>query len=312
MRIAFFGTGEIAIPAFRRLIEAGPKPVLLVTQPDKPVGRHHVLTPPAIKTVAVEAGIPVLQPEKVRDAIEDLAAYDMDLMIVMAYGQILPVKLIKLPRIACINLHASLLPRYRGAACIQAAIDAGDAETGITVMHVVKQLDAGDIILAKAIPILPGETGGHLHDRLADVAAEAMAEAIEPLFTGAATRTPQDENLVSYIPKLEREDGHLDFTQTATELERRIRAYDPWPGTYVLVREDGKERRLKVFPQTEVVESSLGVGQIDASEGSLVIGCGAGALKLLEVQPEGARRMPVSDYLRGKKPEAVISDREAK
>ncbi|BCU79054.1 methionyl-tRNA formyltransferase [Luteolibacter sp. LG18] len=306
MRVAFFGTGEIAIPAFRRLIEAGPKPVLLVTQPDKPVGRHHTLTPPAIKTVALEAGIPVLQPEKVRDALEELAGYDIDLMVVMAYGQILPLKLIKLPRLACINLHASLLPRYRGAACIQAAIDAGDSETGITVMHVVKQLDAGDIILAKSIPILPGETGGQLHDRLADVAAEAMAEALEPLASGTAPRVPQDEALVSYIPKLEREDGRLDFALSAIELERRIRAYDPWPGTYLTVSEDGKERRLKVFPQTEVIENGPGAGEIDLSTGSLVIGCGQGALKLLEVQPEGARRMSAADYLRGRKPERVL------
>ncbi|MFD0894814.1 methionyl-tRNA formyltransferase [Luteolibacter ambystomatis] len=308
MRIAFFGTGEIAIPAFRRLIEAGPAPVLLVTQPDKPVGRHHTLTPPAIKTVALEAGIPVLQPEKVRNAIEELAAYDIDLMVVMAYGQILPLKLIKLPRIACINLHASLLPRYRGAACIQAAIDSGDEETGITVMHVVKQLDAGDIILAKSIPILPGETGGHLHDRLAGVAADAMADALQPLAAGTASRTPQDENLVSYIPKLEREDGRLDFTKTANELERRIRAYDPWPGTYVVIREDGKERRLKIFPPVEVVEGTPGTGEIDTSSGSLLIGCGEDVLKLLEVQPEGARRMNVSDYLRGRKPERIIPD----
>jgi len=305
MRVAFFGTGEIAIPAFRRLIEEGPRPVLLVTQPDKPVGRHHVLTPPAIKTLALEAGIPVLQPEKVKDALGELAAYEMDLMVVMAYGQILPSKLIKLPKLACINLHASLLPRYRGAACIQAAIAAGDAETGITVMHVVRQLDAGDIILAKAVVIGEHETGGELHDRLAELAPEAMSEGIRELAAGTAPRTPQDEALVSYIPKLEREDGRLDFTRPAEELERLIRAYDPWPGTFTVVREDGKEKRLKVFPPVEVIESDLAAGVIDTAEGSLVIGCGKGALKLLEVQPDGSKRMAAADYLRGKKPEGV-------
>jgi methionyl-tRNA formyltransferase len=301
MRIAFLGTGEIAIPSFQRLIAEGMKPVVLVTQPDKPVGRHHTLTPPAIKTVAIEAGIPVLQPEKVREAIEELAALDLDLMVVMAYGQILPKKLIALPKIACINLHASLLPKYRGAACIQAAIEAGDSETGITVMHVVKALDAGDIISAKSIAIGEQETGGELHDRLAELAPEAMWEAIEQLASGTATRMPQDEAQVSYISKLDRDHGRLDFSRPATELERQIRAYDPWPGTFTVLTEAGKERRLKVFPPVEVVDRNLPPGEWEMSAGQLVVGCGQGALRLTQVQLDGARRMSAEEFLRGRK-----------
>jgi methionyl-tRNA formyltransferase len=306
MRIAFFGTGEIAIPSLQRLINEGHPPVVLVTQPDKPVGRHHVMTPPAIKVLAQEAGIPVLQPEKVRDAIPELEEYRIDLMVVMAYGQILPMKLIELPRIACVNLHASLLPRYRGAACIQAAIDAGDTETGITVIHVVKKLDAGDIIHAEKLPILPNETGGQLHDRLAMLAPEAMMKAIASLETGTSERVVQDDALVSYIPKLERENGHLDFSMTADSLERRIRAYDPWPGTYFTSSDHGKERRIKVFPPVEVLTSGPEQGTIQTSDGSMIVGCGDGALRLLEIQPEGSRRMNAQDYLRGRKPGSGI------
>jgi methionyl-tRNA formyltransferase len=301
MRIAFLGTGEIAIPAFKRLIAEGMKPVVLVTQPDKPVGRHHTLTPPAIKTVALEAGIPVLQPEKVKESIDELAELDLDLMVVMAYGQILPKKLITLPKIACINLHASLLPKYRGAACIQAAIEAGDAETGITVMHVVKALDAGDIILAKSIPIGEKETGGELHDRLADLAPEAMWEAIGQLTSGTASRTPQDESQVSYISKLERDHGRLDFSRSAVELERQIRAYDPWPGTFTVFTDGGKERRLKIFPPVEILDRDLSPGEWEMADGNLLVGCDKGSLRLQDIQLEGSRRMKTEEFLRGRK-----------
>lgn len=302
MRVAFLGTGEIAIPAFRRLIAEGPRPVVLVTQPDKPVGRHHVLTPPAIKTVALEAGIPVLQPERIRDIHDDLAALDLDLVVVMAYGQILGRKLIEMPSMACINLHASLLPRHRGAACIQAAIAEGDAESGISVMHVVRALDAGDVILTRTIPILPGETGGSLHDRLAELAPDALSDAIRLLVSGNAPRTPQDESQVTHISKLERDDGLLDFSRTAIELERIIRAYDPWPGTFMNVLENGKPRRLKIFPPTDALDRGLPPGEIEVMDGAITVGCRGGSLRLHWVQPEGSKRMAVSDYLRGRLP----------
>jgi len=298
MRLIFIATGDIALPSFRHLLENGPRPLALVTQPDKPVGRHLTLTPPAIKVEALAAGIPVYQPEKIGDITADLVALDPEVLVVMAYGQILRKNILTLASRAIINLHASLLPKYRGAACIQAAIDAGDAESGITVMHVVRQLDAGDMIVTRAIPIAPDETGGTLHDRLADLAPLAMAEALDKL----ETRIPQDESASSYISKLEREDGKIDWKQDAAAIERRIRAYDPWPGTFTLAIEGGQAKRLKIFPPMEVVSQDLNPGEI-STDGGLIVGCGTGAIRLENVQPDGGRRMSAADYLRGRKPE---------
>ena len=304
MRLIFIATGDISLPSFRHLLEHGPRPLALVTQPDKPVGRHQVLTPPAIKIEALAAGIPVFQPEKIGDITAELAALDPELLVVMAYGQILRKDILTLASKAIINLHASILPKYRGAACIQAAIDAGEEETGITVMHVVRQLDAGDVILIKTIPIALDETGGTLHDRLALLAPEALSEAIAKLSDGTAVRIPQNDSLSSYISKLERDDGRLDWTQLAAHIARRIRAYDPWPGTFTLALEGEKEKRLKIFPPTELVHHILAPGEIANIEGHLIVGCGKGSLRLENVQPDGGRRMSAGDYLRGRKPES--------
>lgn len=303
MSLVFIATGDIALPSFRRLLADGPRPLALVTQPDKPVGRHQTLTPPRIKTEALAAGIPVLQPVKIGHIAAELAALEPDILVVMAYGQILRDDILQLPRLAIINLHASLLPKHRGAACIQAAIDAGDAQTGITAMHVVRELDAGDIILAKSIPIAADETGGTLHDRLADLAAEVLTETLPLLASSTAPRLPQDPALVSYIPKLDREHGRIDWSMDAAAIERRIRAYHPWPGTFTNAIEDGQAKRLKVFPFTKVHTTGPAPGDIDTGSGNLIIGCGRGALEILDVQPEGGRRMAAADYLRGRKPE---------
>ena len=305
MRLIFIATGDIALPSFRHLLANGPHPLALVTQPDKPVGRHQVLTPPAIKVEALAAGIPVFQPEKIGDAIDDLAALEPELLVVMAYGQILRKNILTLASKAIINLHASILPKYRGAACIQAAIDAGDSETGITAMHVVRELDAGDVILIKSIPIAADETGGTLHDRLALLAPEVLAEAIAKLSDGTAARVPQDASLSSYIPKLERDDGKIDWTRDAAAIERRIRAYDPWPGTYTMAMEDGRSKRLKIFPPAEVLDHALTPGEIANIDGQFIIGCGTDALRIENVQPDGSRRMSAADYLRGRKPASV-------
>ncbi len=305
MRLIFVATGDIALPAFRHLLENGPRPLALVTQPDKPVGRHQTLTPPAIKTEALAAGIPVYQPEIIGDATEELRALDPEILVVMAYGQILRENILTLASRAIINLHASLLPKYRGAACIQAAIDAGDAESGITAMHVVRQLDAGDIILTKSIPIAADETGGTLHDRLALLAADVLAETLTLLADGTAPRIPQDPALVSYIPKLDRDHGRIDWTQPAAAIERRIRAYEPWPGTYTTAIEGGKEKRLKILPPATIADLTLAPGEISTEGCKLIVGCGHQALELTTVQPDGGKRMPAADYLRGRKPERL-------
>lgn len=297
-RVVFLGTGDIAIPAFQMLVDQGLKPVALVTQPDRPVGRRQtLLTPPKLKEHALTAGIPVLQPENIREteALDEIEALHADLMIVMAYGQILPKRLLAMPRIACINLHASLLPLHRGASCIQAAIDAGDAETGITIMHVVPKLDAGDIILSEHIPLGPDATGGVIHDQLAELAPLALERAIHVLLNGTATRTIQDESLVTYAPKLERHDGVLDWTQSAELLDRRIRAYDPWPGTTTTL--EGK--RVKIFPPVEIVDAVGEPGTLLAIDTGLTIACGHQALRVHSLQPEGKQRMAAGDFARG-------------
>ncbi len=306
MRLVFIATGDIALPSFRYLLGHGPRPLALVTQPDKPVGRHQTLTPPAIKNAALAAGIPVYQPEKIGDATERLAALDPEVIVVMAYGQILRKNILTLAGRAIVNLHASLLPKYRGAACIQAAIDAGDAESGVTSLHVIREVDAGDVIVARSIPLAKDETGGTLHDRLADLAAVVLAETLTKIAAGTAPRHPQDTALFSYIPKLERDHGRLDWSQPAAALERRIRAYDPWPGTFTLAIEGGKETRLKIHPPTIVVDGVLAPGEISTEGGNLTVGCGEGALEIPSVQPEGGKRMSAADYLRGRKPQRFV------
>jgi methionyl-tRNA formyltransferase len=301
-RVIFFGSGEIAIPSFTRLIEAGPRPLALVTQPDKPAGRHRELTPPPIKRIALAAGIPVLQPESVRDpaSLDALRALAPDLIVVMAYGQILPKALIAIPRLGCVNLHASLLPRHRGASCIQAAIDEGDAETGVTVMHVVPKLDAGDIIHALATPILPDETGGSLHDRLAGIAADALAAALPGLLDGSSGRVPQDPERSTYAPKMDRDDGRIDWSWDAGRIARRIRAYDPWPGTWTLVDDGQGPKRFKIFSARPSDGAGGAPGSIAiTADGRALVACGSGHLELGEVQPDGSRRMVAAAWLKG-------------
>lgn len=319
LRIVFMGTGDIALDTFSSLHQlqqaegggAGLEVELLalVTQPDKPVGRKQVMTPPKIKPCAEQFGLPVYQPEKVRDDafLAELRELKPDLLVVMAYGQILSQALLDIPKIAAINLHASLLPKYRGAACIQAAIDAGDQRTGVTVMHMVKALDAGDIILKHTIDIAPEETGGVLHDRLAAAAPAALAEALSALASGQASRTPQDQNEVSHVSKLMRSHGEIDWSMSAEAIERRVRAYDPWPGTATrFTDKKGRTRRLKIFPQVRVSQQAEHLdlkgrvaGEVLECSDRLIIACGDGALELEQVQPDGSRRMSIADFLLG-------------
>lgn len=301
MRTILMATGAIAVPVLQRLIADGMGLLALVTQPDRPVGRHqHEAVPPPVKPIAERAGIPVFQPEQANDAVPELAALKPEVVIVMAYGQILKRPVLDLPEKAIINLHASLLPKYRGAACIQAAIDAGDAETGITAMHVVPKLDAGDIIHAHAIPIGASDTGGSIHDKLAALAPDVLMETLAMLADGGAPRVVQDAAIASNIGKLARDEGRLDWTLPATELERRIRAYDPWPGTFTTYTHRGRGKRLKVFPKTTVTDAiDLTAGSVRLDGDFLVVGCGQDALALAEVQPEGGKRMRSGEFARG-------------
>ena len=301
MKVVLVATGDIALPTWHWLKNSRHDVQALVTQPDKPAGRKMQLTAPAVKKEALASGVPVLQPEslRAREAIDQVAALAPDLIVVMAYGQILTERFLQIAPVGCINLHASLLPRYRGASCIQAALDAGDAQTGITVMHMVKKLDAGDVICQKKMPLDGSETAGQLHDALAELAPQALAEAMDLLEQGKAPRTPQDEALSSYVGKLLREDGRIDWSMPARALERRIRAYDPWPGTYTHHHQGG---RLKIFPPVQVIDSAdLAPGQVRIEGKTLWVGCGEGALALSQLQAEGGKRMAAIDYARGQR-----------
>src|SRR5688572_3876739 len=251
MRVLFIGTGEIGVPVLRWLLKSEEHELVgVLTQPDKPVGRAQRIEAPPIKAALGDRKVPVLQPARIKtaEAIAEIRALAPEVIVVMAYGQILPRAVLEVPPIACLNLHASLLPRHRGAAPIQAAIVAGDPETGISVMYMDEGLDTGDVLLQTRLEIAADETGGSLHDRLAEIAPAALSEALAQLQAGTAPRIPQDSSAATYSPKLGREDGRIDWNESATTIERKIRAFNPWPGAFALLRNDsGREHKLKVF-----------------------------------------------------------------
>jgi methionyl-tRNA formyltransferase len=300
MRIVFIGAGEIGVPTLEALLRSSEHQLTgVVTQPDKPVGRSQQIEPPPIKRALAGITISIVQPARIKDrpAIEEIRALQPDVIVVMAYGQILSREVLEIPRIACLNLHASLLPRWRGAAPIQAAIAAGDPQTGITVMYMAEGLDTGDILLQSGIHILPTDTGGALHDRLAQVAPDALHEALQILAKDNAPRIPQDNALATYAPKLTRDEGKIDWTEPAEVIERKIRAFNPWPGAFTEITSHGV-RKLKIFSAATVDLSGI-PGEFLRSEKNLVIAAGKGALSLGEVQLEGKRSMSASEFLRG-------------
>jgi methionyl-tRNA formyltransferase len=300
MRIVFIGAGEIGVPTLRALLRSSEHKLTgIVTQPDKPVGRAQQIEPPPIKRALAGSKVPILQPARIKDpqAIEETRALQPDAVVLMAYGQILPREVLEIPRIACLNLHASLLPRWRGAAPIQAAIAAADPETGITVMYMAEGLDTGDILLQRRIDILPTDTGGSLHDRLAQIAPETLLEALQMLANGNAPRIPQDNALATYAPKLTRDDGKIDWSEPAEIIERKIRAFNPWPGAFTEIATPGV-RKLKIF-SAAIVDLSGKPGEFLRSEKELIVAAGKNALSLNEVQPEGKRRMDAAAFLRG-------------
>ena len=300
MRIIFIGTGEIGVPTLRALLNSEHEVIAVVTQPDKPVGRDQRIEPPPIKTALIgrarPQGAPIFQPARIKDpqAIEQIRSRTPDAIVVVAYGQILPHDVLEIPRLACLNVHASLLPRWRGAAPLQAAIAAGDFETGITVMYMDEGLDTGDILLQRNVEILPNDTGGSLHDRLAQIAPEALLESLRLIAAGSAPRIRQDNARATYAPKLKREHGQIDWSESAAAIERKIRAYNPWPGAFMKVG----DQNLKIF-SASVVDLTGQPGEILRSDKDLIVAAGKGALCLAEVQLEGKRRMSGAEFLRG-------------
>jgi methionyl-tRNA formyltransferase len=304
MRIIFIGTGDIGVPTLRSLLESKDHQVLsCVTQPDKPAGRHQELMASPIKALAMRHHVPVFQPQKIREAnaIEQLRFQKPDVIVVMAYGQILPGSLLRIPNIACLNLHASLLPKHRGAAPIHAAVEAGDRESGVTVMYMNERLDEGDILLTRSLKLSKDETAGTLHDRIGEISPVALAEALLLLKQGRAPRIPQDHSLATYAAKLTREHGELDWTGTREELDRRIRGMNPWPGAYTWLPTADGMRKLKVYSgimhHTDLGHPPGTVVKTD-KHGILVAAATCGIL-LRDVQLEGKKRMQARDFLLG-------------
>jgi len=303
MRILFIGTGDVGLSALNWLLREH-EVLAVVAQPDKPAGRKQELAPPPTKRLALEHGVPVLQPRRIREpaAVAELAALQPDVIVVMAYGQILPKAILDLPRLACLNLHASLLPAYRGAAPIQAAILAGDRETGIAVMWMDEGLDTGDVLLMRRLRIRRRETGGTLHDRLAALAPEALAEAMELLAHGTAPCLPQDSAFATYAPKLSQESGVIDWHASAQEIDRKVRAMNPWPASSTLLPDPahGVSHKLKVFSVIQCRRSSGEPGTVlRADKHGILVAAGEGAILLRDIQLEGKRRMSVHEFLPG-------------
>ena len=293
------GTPEIAAVILKRLLQGEDEIVLCVTQPDRPAGRGKKLTPSPVKETALQAGIPVFQPEKIREP-ENVAVIreaQPDIVIVAAFGQILPKELLEIPPLGCINVHASLLPKYRGAAPIQWAILDGEKETGVTIMYMAEGLDTGDMLYRKSIPIADNETGGSLHDKLALLGADALTEALPLIKNGTAERIPQGEALTPYAKQLRKEMGLLDFTKPAEELQRRIRAFYPWPGTFTSYQ--GKQLKILEASVRESREAAAAGTVLSVEKDGFSVKTGNGALFVTGVQLAGKQPMKAGDFLRG-------------
>lgn len=303
MRIIFIGTGDIGVPALRSLLESSDHQVIAcVTQPDKPVGRHQELQASPVKQLVVGHRVPVFQPERIRSdaVIQQLRFLRPEVVVVMAYGQILPGELLRIPTVACLNLHASLLPRHRGAAPIQAAIESGDKESGVTVIYMNERLDEGDVLLSKKLKLAADETGGSLHDRLAELTPEVLAEALLQLKQGRAPRVPQDHAQATYAGKLSREDGEIDWTKTREEIDRRIRAMNPWPGAYTWLPMEEGPRKLKVYAGImHHCEIGAPGTVVRTDKHGILVAAGTCGILLRDVQLEGKKRMPAREFLMG-------------
>ena len=297
MRVVFFGSAAIGFPSLEALLaSAQDEVVAVVAQPDRPAGRKQQLTPCPIKAFAQERGIPVISPEKVKDSLLELAALKADLFVVVAYGQYIPPSVLSLPEHGAINLHPSLLPKYRGSSPIQWAVANGDTQTGVTILYVSEKMDAGDIILQREIPIGSDDTSATLEPVLAVAGAELLMKAVEQTRNGTVQRHPQDDTAATEVRKLTKEDGHLDWALSAATLRNRIRGFTPWPGCFC---ETPDGQRLKVL--YAAVEDRAGVpGEIlEAAGRGFLVAAGEGALRLLEVQPAGKCAMDGASYLRG-------------
>ncbi len=303
LRIVFAGTPDFAAAHLTALIGSHHQVVAVYSQPDRPAGRGKKLSASPVKEVAIAQGIPVYQPLnfKTPEAIAELAALDADLMVVVAYGLILPKAVLEAPRLGCINVHASILPRWRGAAPIQRAIEAGDTETGVTIMQMDVGLDTGDMLIKAFCPILPEDTGGSLHDKLIEIGTPALIQALDAIQAGTVTPEKQDESLSNYAPKLSKEEAALDWQLSATELERKVRAFNPFPVAHTKLAGAADDQRIRVWA------ASVGDTSGKASPGEIIriddrglwVACVQGQLVLEQLQLPGKKALKVGEILRG-------------
>jgi methionyl-tRNA formyltransferase len=301
LRIIFMGTPELAAVSLRALLDAPQLQVVaVVTQPDQPKGRGLKLQPSPVKEIAARAQLPVLQPQRARDEnfLHELSRFEPELIAVAAYGQILPGTILDLPRLGCLNVHTSLLPKYRGAAPIQWAILNGDAETGVTIMKMNAGMDTGDIVSQEILSVAPTDNSQTLYDRLAKSGAELLVKTIPDYAQGKIQPRPQPATGVSHAPKIKKEDGRLDWNQPARALWNRVRAMTPWPGAFTNLS-NPQPGLLKIW-EAEVVSRTGRPGEVlHADKTGIIVGCAADALRILALQREGGRRMSAQDFLAG-------------
>lgn len=303
MRILFMGTPDFAVPSLEALVQNGFEVVAVVTQPDRPKGRKGILTPSPVKETALTYNIPVLQPEKVRaeEALAEIATYEPDLLITAAYGQLLPKRLLEMPRLGSINVHGSLLPRWRGGAPVHHAFLAGDKETGVTIMRMVQALDAGDILTQVVVPIEEEDTMSSVYQKLAEAGSKLLIETLPQIENGTITETPQDEALVTYGPNIKREDEEIDWNRDARAIFNQVRGLNSWPGAFTAF----SHKVMKIWQARIIEEESTPKAEpgtvLKTTEDSIIVQCGNGTLGLLEIQPFGKRRMQVTEFLNGVK-----------
>ncbi len=305
MRIVFAGTPDFAVPPLKALIDAGHDIVGVYTQPDRPQGRGRKIVPTPVKAVAQSAGIPVFQPVSFKEpgSIDQLKSLKPELMVVVAYGLILPTEVIQIPPKGCVNIHASILPRWRGAAPIQRSILEGDTETGVTIMYIEPRLDAGPMILKAKTPIAATESAGDLHDRLSDLGATTLIAALPKIESGQTDATIQDESQVTYAAKISKEEALLDFTQPSDALARKVRAFNPWPVAETRYRGEP----LRIWQAEPLQEAPIGTpGTLWSRGAELLITTADGHLRILELQLPGGRKITSRDFLNSR-PELPVS-----
>jgi methionyl-tRNA formyltransferase len=304
MRLIFFGTGPFGLPTLKALFASRHKIQAIVTQPDKTGRGHHSHVNP-IKAEAESRTRPILQPENVNDpaVLKQLREHRAEIFVTAAYGQLLKQELLDIPPRGCVNLHASILPKHRGAAPIHAAVAAGETETGITIFRIVRKLDAGPILAVEKTPIGPTETTGELHDRLAELAAPMTIRLLDELERGSVAETPQDDALATYAPQLRKEEGEIDWTKLPTQIVNHVRAMQPWPGAFsTLAIPDRPPLRvsiLSVEPTEEPADGEATPGTILKTEGDLVVQSAGGPVRIVQLKPAGKREMSGSEFRRG-------------